>query len=232
MTSTKWFAIGSFGLSTVLAYVGGFAGSAFVERQLSTDSTPPEIVAAENTASNQNARPSTLKRRSTPNERQYVQSIVNRSIFDSSQAGAKATSTLEPAEGDSIESSLQLTLLATIIASPEEYSVALIQDESGGSSTYGVGYDLIGQATITKIEKSRVYFQRNNSEQVEYIEIGGEAATSDAPKKTAGTTSEDGDIQKVGNNKYVVDQSVLDEIISNPEKLYTQVRVTPHKDQD
>ena len=53
MTSTKWFAIGSFGISTVLAYLGGFAGSAFVERQLSTDSTPPEIVTAENPTSNQ-----------------------------------------------------------------------------------------------------------------------------------------------------------------------------------
>ena len=30
----------------------------------------------------------------------------------------------------------------------------------------------------------------------------------------------------------MVDQSVLDEILANPEKLYTQVRVTPHKDQD
>ena len=232
MTSTKWFAIGSFGLSTVLAYVGGFAGSTFVERQLSTDSPAPEIVAAENSTSEQGSKPSKLKRRSTPNERQYVQSIVNRSIFDSSQAGAKASSTLEPAEGDSIESSLQLTLLATIIASPDQYSVALIQDESGGSSTYGVGYDLIGQATITKIEKSRVYFQRNNAEQIEYIEIGGENATSDSPKKKTSESSEDGEIQKVGSNKYVVDQSVLDEILANPEKLYTQVRVTPHKDQD
>ena len=232
MTSTKWFALGSFGLSTVLAYVGGFAGSAFVERQISTESTPPEIVAAEASPLDQKPKPSQAKRRSSPNERQYVQSIVNRSIFDSSQAGAKATSSLEPAEGDSIESNLQLTLLATIIASPEQYSVALIQDESGSSSTYGIGYDLIGQATITKIEKSRVYFQRNNSEQIEYIEIGGEVGTSDAPKKKAGTAAEDGEIQKIGNNKYVVEQSVLDEILANPEKLYTQVRVTPHKDQD
>ena len=125
---------------------------------------------------------SKITRRRTPNEREYVQNIVNRSIFDSSQAGAKVSSTLEPAEGDSIESSLQLTLLATIIAAPEQYSVALIQEQSGVSSTYGIGYDLIGQATITKIEKSRVYFQRNNSEQIEYIEIGGEGATTEQPK--------------------------------------------------
>ena len=51
MTSTKWFALGSFSLSTVLAYVGGFAGSAFVERQVTTESTAPEIVATENRSS-------------------------------------------------------------------------------------------------------------------------------------------------------------------------------------
>lgn len=233
MTSTKWFALGSFGLSTVLAYIGGFAGSSFVERQLSTESTAPEIVTTN--SSNPTAKPATSKsrRRVSVNERQYVQPIVNRSIFDSTQAGKKSTSTLAPAEGDSVESSLQLTLLATIIASPEQYSVALIQEESGVSGTYGIGYDLIGQATITKIEKNRVYFQRNNSDQIEYIEIGGEGAASDAPKAKKGKASEEeGDIQKVGNNKYLVDQSVLDEILANPEKLYTQVRVTPHKDSD
>ena len=77
-----------------------------------------------------------------------------------------------------------------------------------------------------------MYFQRNNSEQIEYIEIGGEGATTEQPKSAGTTPAEDGDIQKVGNNKYVVDQAVLDEILSNPEKLYTQVRVTPHKDPD
>ena len=234
-SSTKWLAIGSFGLSTILAYLGGFAGSTFIERQLKTDSIAPEITAVTETTSTKDSisgRKATAKSHSV-SERQYVQSIVNRSIFDSSQAGKKSTSISEPVEGDSVQSSLQLTLMATIIATPAQYSVALIQDESGSSNTYGVGYDLIGQATITKIEKNRVYFQRNTSDQIEYIEIGGEEAKSDSPKTAKkGDASEDGDVQKVGNNKYVIDQSVLDEILSNPEKLYTQVRVTPHKDQD
>ncbi len=239
--STKWFAAGSFALSTTLAYLSGFAGASFFERQLETAEAAPEIAVAPNT----NAQPSDQQatgrskstrrnsKRSTVSERSYVQSIVNRSIFDSSQAGKKSTSVSEPAEGDSVESSLQLTLLATIIAKPEEHSVALIQDESGAANTYGIGYDLIGQATVTKIEKNRVYFQRNNSDQIEYIELGEEPDTTKKPstsKKSGGT--ENGDIQKVGSNKYIVDQSVLDEILANPEKLYTQVRVTPHKDQD
>lgn len=235
--SMKWFAAGSFALSTTLAYLGGFAGASFFERQLKTTEAAPEISVAPTSNSDSSAQSKASSRskskRSTVSERSYVQSIVNRSIFDSSQAGKKTSPISEPVEGDSVESSLQLTLLATIIATPAEHSVALIQDESGGANTYGVGYDLIGQATVTKIEKNRVYFQRNNSDQIEYIELGGEP---DDPKKPASNTKsssgEDGDIQKVGNNKYVVEQSVLDEILANPEKLYTQVRVTPHKDQD
>jgi type II secretion system protein C len=234
-SSTKWFTIGAFGLSTIFAYFGGFAGSTFIERQLETDSVAPEIVAVTDTPStteSSSGRKPTTKNRSV-SESQYVQSIVNRSIFDSSQAGKKSSALSDAIEGDSVQSSLQLTLMATIIATPTQYSVALIQDESESSNTYGVGYDLIGQATITKIEKNRVYFQRNNSDQIEYIEIGGEEAKSDAPKAAKkGDAGNDGDVQKVGNNKYVIEQAILDEILSNPEKLYTQVRVTPHKDQD
>jgi len=234
--STKWFAIGSFGISTVFAYLGGFAGSSFLERQIATNDVAPKMeMSTQDTPSQNNtaSNKSTRSRKRTPQERDYVQNIVNRSIFDSTQAGKKSTVISDPVEGDSVESSLQLTLLATIIAQPAKYSVALIQDETSGANTYGVGYDLIGQATITKIEKNRVYFQRNNSEQLEYIEIGGETSSKEpgTTKKTDGK-AEDGDIQKVGNNKYVVDQSVLDEILANPEKLYTQVRVTPHKDAD
>ena len=43
-------------------------------------------------------------------------------------------------------------------------------------------------------------------------------------------SKDDSGIEKTGANQYTVDQSVLDEILENPEKLYTQVRVTPHKD--
>ena len=50
-------------------------------------------------------------------------------------------------------------------------------------------------------------------------------------KDNSATKSEDG-ISKSGNNKYVVDQEVLDELLKNPEKLYSQIRAVPHKDSD
>jgi general secretion pathway protein C len=123
-----------------------------------------------------------------------------------------------------------LSLLATIIAIPQELSIALIKENNSGvSMTYGIGFDILGEATITTIEKERVYFQRTNSEQIEYIEIGGEKTTT-APKAKTDAKGDDGGVQKTGANKYTVDQAVLDEILENPEKLYTQVRVTPYKD--
>ena len=111
-------------------------------------------------------------------------------------------------------------------------NTAIQNEDAGFASTYGVGYDLLGQATITKIEANRVYFQRHDSQQLEYIEVGTKAEPSKGTdtKRSAKAATDDGDVQKVGNNKYVVDQAVLDEILANPEKLYTQVRVTPHKD--
>ncbi|MFT5681903.1 MAG: type II secretion system protein C, partial [Myxococcota bacterium] len=35
---------------------------------------------------------------------------------------------------------------------------------------------------------------------------------------------------KTGDNKYTVEQEVIDQIMENPEKLYSQIRVVPHKD--
>ena len=225
---SKWFVIGSLGLSTILAYTSGFAVSSMVKRQVQTDSVAPEVVQPSSEPASKIQGP----RSRSINQNQYVSTIVGRSMFDSSLAGQQTSSSSEPADGDSVESSLQLTLLFTITATPEEYSVALIQNEEAGyASTYGVGYDLLGQATITKIESNRVYFQRNDSQQLEYIEVGQKAEPNKSPeKKQANASGDDGEIQKVGNNKYIVDQAVLDEILSNPEKLYTQVRVTPHKD--
>ena len=209
-----------------LAYTSGFAVSSMVKRQVQTDSVALRSF-SRHRASLKNPRP----RSRSINQNQYVSTIVGRSMFDSSLAGQQTSSSSEPADGDSVESSLQLTLLFTITATPEEYSVALIQNEEAGyASTYGVGYDLLGQATITKIESNRVYFQRNDSQQLEYIEVGQKAEPNKSPeKKQANASGDDGEIQKVGNNKYIVDQAVLDEILSNPETL-PQVRVTPHKD--
>ena len=227
--SITWFFVGSFGLSTVLSYLGGFSVSSLVQRTVQTESTAAEISTPKPvTTPKDNSR----KRKKTVRQDQYINSIVNRSIFDSALAGQNSVTTSAPADGDSVASSLRLTLILTITATPEEFSVALIQNDDGGyAQTYGIGYELLDQATVTKIEPNRVYFLRKDNQQIEYIEIGADKGTEKVAAKTGGKPADDGDIQKIGNNKYVVEQAVLDEILANPEKLYTQVRVTPHKDE-
>ncbi len=226
--STTWFLVGSFRLSTALSYLGAFSTSSFVKRQVQTDGVTSEITTNESSSTTKDP---IRKRNKSVRQEQYVNSIVNRSIFDSTLAGQKSTESVVPADGDSVASSLRLTLILTITATPAEYSIALIKnDDAGFAQTYGVGYDILDQATVTKIEANRVYFQRKDTQQIEYIEIGADKGTEKVATKKGGKANDDGDIQKIGSNKYVVEQAVLDEILSNPEKLYTQVRVTPHKD--
>jgi type II secretion system protein C len=231
--TTKWLFLGSFLTSSLIAYVGAFSLSSFTERKLSLgeNEAPSEI--NEVIAENPKPKSNTKNSKDTNNKaiKQYVDIIVRRSIFDSSKANIAPQKTEK--DGDIVATDLNLTLLATIIATPAEYSIALIkEDNSGSSMSYGVGFQILGEATITKIEKDKVYFKRKNSDQIEFIEISEE---SKKPKKNTKTKSksknkDDNGIEKTGANQYVVDQKVLDEILENPEKLYTQVRVTPHKD--
>ena len=202
--------------------------STFFQRQIEDGTELSEINVSEkeNEQSSQNKPKNNVKRSNVQPDR-MITSIVQRSIFDSSKANIipdKPTGEV----GEGVMSTLDLTLLATIIATPEEFSIALIKENNSGvSMTYGVGFEILGEATITKIEKERVYFQRTGSEQLEYIEIGGEkTTTATTPKETK--KGDNGDVQKVGANKFVVDQAYWMRLLQI--RLYTQVRVTPFKD--
>lgn len=228
--STKWFFAGAFAVASLVGYLGGFSVSSFTQRHLSDDVEISEInISDKPDAKSSRTNSKKIKNKPDAQPERMITSIVRRSIFDSSKADLipeKPTGDV----GEGVVSTLNLSLIATIIAIPEEYSIALIKENNSGvSMTYGLGFDILGEATITKIEKERVYFQRTNSEQIEYIEIGGEKAVA-PPKENNDAKEEDGGVQKTGANKYTIDQSVLDEILENPEKLYTQVRVTPFKD--
>ena len=230
--SNKWFIFGSFGLSTVLAYASGFTVSAVVERQVGLSDTQKISDINEIEQSVVSTSATSSKNRPSLRADTYVKSIVQRSIFDSSKANIEPTTTTSE-DGVSQKTDLQLTLLVTIVGIPEDKSIALIKENTSGiSRSYSVGFDLLGEAIITKIEKNRVYFKKNNSEELEYIDINGAEPEKQAPKESVTTEeSSDSDVQQVSANKYIVDQKVLDEIMSNPEKLYSQVRVTPNKNE-
>jgi type II secretion system protein C len=170
--------------------------------------------------------------KSTKSESSYVQSIVNRSIFDSTQVKEDAVETQVVNSDEGTLTDLEVTLLGTVVAIPPEYSVALIKDNrSNTSSPYGVGDNILNEGQIIRVEQKKVVIKRNNNE-IEYIEISGdEEDGKKAGKSSAGKGEEDSGVTKEGPNKYIIDQAVLDQLLENPEQLASQVRVIPHKDE-
>ncbi len=164
-----------------------------------------------------------------PRKSEYVDPIVRRNIFDSTNVGADPTLT---DLGDSDQKSdLKVVLLATVVAEPAIYSSALIAEEKGkgGAVGYGEGDDLLGEATIVRIEPRRVILRRTDGS-IEYISMDdGKKVTRTA--SSSGDSEEDG-VAKAGSNKWTVDQELFDKMLENPEKLYTQIRAVPHKGAD
>lgn len=160
----------------------------------------------------------------------WVDPIVARNIFDSSKVGQAA----QPGGGDVAEggrrSDLKVVLLATLVAIPEEYSSALISEEKGPSSGYGVGDTLAGEATILRIEQKKVFLRRNDGT-VEYIAMDEGKGRAEEPAKGDEESKDEG-VTKSGDNKFIVDRSVVEQALENPEGLARQVRVSPHKGAD
>lgn len=182
--------------------------------------------------SSQSPRKSSRSKSPTLSESSYVESIINRSIFDSTKVNENSKPKAEINPEDGVLSDLEVTLLGTVVAVPPEYSVALIKDNrSNTSGPYGLGDNILNEGTIIGVEQKRVLIQRSNNN-IEYIEIGGAEGKDGGKSKTKGGDAggEDGGVTKDGPNKYIVDQAVLDQLLENPEQLATQVRVIPHKD--
>lgn len=174
--------------------------------------------------------------RNKTDKNDYVDAIVKRSIFDSSKVGeatAADVAVLDTGE-EGRRSDLKVVLLATIVAEPAEFSSALIAEEKGGDGAigYGIGDGLLGEATIVRIEQRKVVIRRDDGT-VEFITMEEgktfEKAKGDGKKKPA--KDDDSGVSKEGD-KFVVKQELIDQILENPEQLYSQVRAVPHKGPD
>ena len=188
---------------------------------------------ADGTAS---ASPSSRPRpRRKPTKKTYVDPIVDRSIFDSSKVGATATSdvaVLDTGE-EGRRSDLKVVLLATIVAEPAEFSSALIAEEKGGDGAigYGVGDALLGEATIVRIEQRKVIIRRDDGA-VEFIAMEeGKTFVKDDGNAKEPKAADDAGVSKDGD-KFIVEQALIDQLLENPEQLYSQIRAVPHKGPD
>ncbi len=152
----------------------------------------------------------------------YNLPILDRNLFDPDAVAVVASVDTE----DGRPTDLDVVLLATVVALPADSSSALIVEGKRGARArgYGIGYSLLGEGVIHSIEKKRVVILRNSGE-IEYLDM---SENKGKPKARAGKGSEDGEVQRDGDN-FTVERSLLDEAMENMDKLATQVRVVPHK---
>lgn len=166
----------------------------------------------------------------------YLDPIVRRNIFDSAAVGATASVDVDPGI-DGRRSSLDVTLLATVVAEPDSYSSALISSGGNRDGTvqgYGIGDDLMGEATIVRIEQKKVVIRRTDGT-IEYIDMGGEGSKLATTSRSSTTSEEDESsegITKTGEYSWEVDESIISGALGNIDSLISQVRATPHKGPD
>jgi len=166
--------------------------------------------------------------------RDHVAIIVQRNIFDPSKVGLAAAGEPKDISGAERRSDLKVVLLATVVAEPAEYSSALIAEDKnakGGAHGYGIDDELLGEAKILRIEQRKVYIRRNDGA-IEYISMDEEKpGAPGAPAAGGEAAGEVADgVQKVDETHFVVEQALIDQMLANPEKLYSQIRAVPHKD--
>lgn len=158
-------------------------------------------------------------------KKQYADIIVRRNIFDSSAVYDPDAASAAGGDG-ACTSDTNVRLLATIVAELPEYSSALIAMGSAKDAKadgYSIGDELGSSGRITAIDPKRVCVDGGSC-----FCIGGD----EKPAATASAKGGDeaGGVEKTGDNKFQVDQAVLDDALNNFEKLAGQLRAVPHKD--
>lgn len=166
--------------------------------------------------------------------KQYVDAILKRNIFDSTKVGLTGGGDAPPCEGPDCEyaaSDLPVRLLATAVALPIQLSAALIEQENTKEyAGYGIGDKLL-DSTILSIEWDRVVVKRDSGAE-EVIFANEEGSTSRPSTPSSGGGSSDDGIVKEDDSNYTIDRTLIDETMSDLDKVSKMARARPHKDSD
>lgn len=224
MNSKKWLLSGMYLSAILIGWALAFGGTQYVHRLLILD----DLDDVQAPGVSENNQVTSTSKNSAPSKSNYTSIISRRNIFDSTQAQKPAEKPQNPQEENMTISDIDAQLMGTIVMKPDTASLAMIQLNSNKTIIpYGIGDQLL-DAKIEVIEPEYVWIRRNN--QLEVLRLFGEkndAGTAAAKPKSK--SNDDSGVAKSGKDKYTVDQEVFDELLQNPEKLYTQIRATEHK---
>ena len=224
MNSKKWLLSGMYLSAILIGWALAFGGTQYVHRLLILD----DLDDIQAPGVSENNQVTSTSKNSAPSKSNYTSIISRRNIFDSTQAKKPAEKPQNPQEENMTISDIDAQLMGTIVMKPDTASLAMIQLNSNKTIIpYGIGDQLL-DAKIEVIEPEYVWIRRNN--QLEVLRLFGEKNDAGtAATKPKSKSNDDSGVAKSGKDKYTVDQEVFDELLQNPEKLYTQIRATEHK---
>lgn len=178
--------------------------------------------------------------------------ILERNIFDSAgssiqEPGAEAAAgagDIEAATGEAVKTSLDIKVIGVLVVGDgcDRRSTATIDGggKGGTPGVYAVGdiESFAPNTRLTKVAPDRIEFL--NSGRLEYAEVGEElgagifgppptalTATESTPP-APGAKKEEAPLKVEGGGKFSIDQSEVDNALSNLDKLYTDIRAVPN----
>ncbi|MEZ4236791.1 MAG: type II secretion system protein GspC [Myxococcota bacterium] len=219
---------------TGLAAAGAWGTNAAIGWFAAPPEAPPEVSGAPvvaNTASPgaASARP-TMARALT--EEQYLDGIMGRNVFD--PAMIEAWAARKPKAGGTVSvADLKAHLLAVMVATPEEYSSALISEESSPDlpGAYSIG-DTFHDREVVEIAVDRVGLRKEGGD-VEYLMLeGGDLPQSFGSDDSTASSDATGDVSPLGDNKFAVSRDLFDKNINDLEGISRMGRALLHRGPD
>ena len=166
-------------------------------------------------------------------EREYLNTIMGRNIFDPDAIAEWNPSAAGAGGSGQAITDLKVRLVGTMVAEPEKYSAAFIVNENEKDSEalgYSIGHK-IQDAEIIGIEDLKVTLKRGDGK-IEVLTASEEKPSSSRPAPTSGGSDGDGEVEKVGDNEFVVDRSLIDEYTSDLSQISKMGRALLHRGPD
>lgn len=185
-------------------------------------STPLTVSATDGAA----ARPRAMSQQA------YLDGIRRRNIFDA--AYIEAYNPAAKAGGDGVAvTDLKLKLLATMVASPVQFSSALIAGDAG-SAGYAIGDEIRGTgARIVDIEVSRVKIRgADGGESYLLMEQEAPVPVSGSDEPVASTSANEFGVEALGENRYAISKDTIAKYMADPSQLATMGRALLHRGPD
>lgn len=166
--------------------------------------------------------------------------ILERNLFGSRIEERKAVTPVSADEAEGLpESNLPLKLLGTVVQVRGKGSFAVINDTSlRKQQIYHVGDEITSGAFLASVGRNRVIITRNGIEEVLEKSKDIKAATnvrsrrSVSPRARANSAKvaagKDITVRKVSDTNYVMDRREVEGILTDFNKLLTQIRIVPH----